>query len=56
MVVVCGGLVGPFFYVYRLSDSQVIMKLFVNADRTISSGIKWTVKNSVILLVTCRSS
>lgn len=46
----------PFFYVYRLSSSQASTKLFVKADLTISSGVKWTVKNSVILLVTWRSS
>lgn len=34
----------PFFYVYRLSSSQASTKLFVKADRTISSGVKWTVK------------
>lgn len=44
------------FCVYRLSSSQASTKLFVKADLTISSGVKWTVKNSVILLVTWRSS
>ena len=46
----------PLFFVYRFRFSQVIIKLFVKADLTISSGVNWIVENSCILLAIWRIS